>query len=43
MYAKITYLFDNPATVFFAIFMSLWGKKQQFYKFLFQELKLEIL
>ncbi|KAK6625541.1 hypothetical protein RUM43_005840 [Polyplax serrata] len=25
MYAKMTYLFDNPATVFFAIFMSLWA------------------
>ncbi|KAJ6217834.1 hypothetical protein RDWZM_008991 [Blomia tropicalis] len=24
-YAKTTYLFDNPATVFFAIFMSLWA------------------
>jgi anoctamin-1 len=25
-HSKITYLFDNPSTVFFAIFMSLWGK-----------------
>lgn len=24
-FARLTYLFDNPATVFFAIFMSLWG------------------
>ncbi|CAG9770244.1 unnamed protein product [Ceutorhynchus assimilis] len=24
-FAKLTYLFDNPATVFFAIFMSLWA------------------
>lgn len=27
MFARITYLFDNPSTVFFAIFMSFWGKK----------------
>lgn len=26
LFSKITYLFDNPATVFFAIFMSLWGE-----------------
>lgn len=26
VFAQITYLFDNPATVFFAIFMSFWGK-----------------
>lgn len=26
MFARLTYLFDNPATVFFAIFMSLWGR-----------------
>lgn len=26
MFARITYLFDNPSTVFFAIFMSFWGK-----------------
>lgn len=26
LFAKLTYLFDNPATVFFAIFMSFWGK-----------------
>lgn len=25
LYTKATYLFDNPATVFFAIFMSLWA------------------
>ncbi|XP_059484748.1 anoctamin-1 isoform X2 [Neocloeon triangulifer] len=24
-HAKVTYLFDNPSTVFFAIFMSFWG------------------
>ncbi|RWS28853.1 anoctamin-1-like protein, partial [Leptotrombidium deliense] len=24
-YARMTYLFDNPATVFFAVFMSLWA------------------
>lgn len=26
LFARITYLFDNPSTVFFAIFMSFWGK-----------------
>jgi len=26
VFAQMTYLFDNPATVFFAIFMSFWGK-----------------
>lgn len=26
-HARITYLFDNGTTVFFAIFMSFWGKK----------------
>lgn len=26
LFARLTYLFDNPATVFFAIFMSFWGK-----------------
>lgn len=25
-FSRITYLFDNPSTVFFAIFMSFWGK-----------------
>ena len=25
MYAKITYLIDNPSTVFFAVFMSFWA------------------
>lgn len=24
-YARISFLFDNPATVFFAVFMSLWA------------------
>lgn len=27
IFSKLTYLFDNPATVFFAIFMSFWGKR----------------
>lgn len=27
MYVKIAYLFDHPGTVFYAIFVSLWGKK----------------
>lgn len=26
LHSKITYLFDNPSTVFFSIFMSLWGR-----------------
>jgi hypothetical protein len=26
LHAKVTYLFDNPTTVFFVIFMSYWGK-----------------
>ena len=26
VHARITYLFDNSTTVFFAIFMSFWGK-----------------
>ncbi|XP_063835917.1 anoctamin-1 isoform X5 [Ostrinia nubilalis] len=25
LYSRITYLFDNPTTVFFAVFMSFWG------------------
>lgn len=25
LFARLTYLFDNPSTVFFAIFMSFWG------------------
>lgn len=25
LHSRITYLFDNPSTVFFSIFMSLWG------------------
>lgn len=29
LFSKITYLFDNPSTVFFAIFMSFWGKNKQ--------------
>lgn len=33
-YSNMTYLFDNPATVFFAIFMSFWGKD---FKFFFNE------
>ena len=26
LYKKIAYLFDHPGTVFYAIFMSFWGK-----------------
>lgn len=26
LFSQMTYLFDNPSTVFFAIFMSFWGK-----------------
>lgn len=26
LFSRLTYLFDNPATVFFAIFMSFWGE-----------------
>ena len=26
LFFQLTYLFDNEATVFFAAFMSLWGK-----------------
>lgn len=26
IFARLTYLFDNPSTVFFAIFMSFWGE-----------------
>lgn len=29
IFSKLTYLFDNPATVFFAIFMSFWGKNRK--------------
>lgn len=29
-FSKLTYFFDNPATVFFAIFMAFWGTLQQF-------------
>lgn len=29
IFSKLTYLFDNPATVFFAIFMSFWGKTRE--------------
>lgn len=25
--SRLTYLFDNPTTVFFAVFMSFWGKE----------------
>ena len=25
-YTKVSYMFDNPGTVFFAVFMSFWGK-----------------
>jgi len=25
-FSKLTYFFDNPATVFFAVFMAFWGK-----------------
>ena len=25
-YTRISYLFDNPGTVFYAVFMSFWGK-----------------
>ena len=31
-YAKITYIFDNNATVIFAFFMSVWGALQNFKK-----------
>ena len=27
LYKRIAYLFDHPGTVFYAIFMSFWGKK----------------
>lgn len=27
--ARASHLFDNPATVFFSVFMSLWGKIQR--------------
>lgn len=33
MHIKITYLFDNKATVFFAVFMSFWGELNCFDKF----------
>jgi len=26
LFSRLTYLFDNPSTVFFAIFMSFWGR-----------------
>lgn len=29
VFARLTYLFDNPATVFFAIFMSIWGEQSR--------------
>lgn len=28
-YAKVSYLFDHPGTVFYAVFVSFWGKSQQ--------------
>lgn len=28
LFSRITYLFDNPSTVFFAIFMSFWGNSE---------------
>jgi anoctamin-4 len=31
LFARLTYLFDNPSTVFFAIFMSFWGRLNFFY------------
>lgn len=37
LFSRITYLFDNPATVFFAIFMSFWGKPYHLYKFTQQQ------
>lgn len=30
LFSRITYLFDNPSTVFFAIFMSFWGSYLSF-------------
>lgn len=27
LFSRLTYLFDNPSTVFFAIFMSFWGEQ----------------
>lgn len=35
MHIKITYLFDNKATVFFAVFMSFWGKLNCFGRIFF--------
>jgi hypothetical protein len=29
LYSRLTHVFDNTATVIFAIFMSFWGKKHQ--------------
>ena len=26
-YTKVSYMFDNPGTVFFAVFMSFWGRQ----------------
>ena len=31
--ARASYLFDNPATVFFSIFMALWGENAAVYMF----------
>ena len=27
-YTRISYLFDNPGTVFYAVFMSFWGTEK---------------
>ena len=29
LFKKIAYLFDHPGTVFYAIFMSFWGKNEK--------------
>ena len=29
LYKKIAYLFDHPGTVFYAVFMSFWGKRKE--------------
>lgn len=31
LYKRIAYLFDHPGTVFYAIFMSFWGKNETFF------------
>lgn len=35
VHARITYLFDNATTVFFAVFMSVWGKSVIFHQYVF--------